>query len=564
MSGEYVAVAADANAPLLQPSAPGCNSVSAFVKANKLISGLFGAACFAGIVALAVVYGVSASNSNASQSPIQQVMLAAAWNGVDVSHAMSVTWVVMYGSNFSGVPPSPALSPATPINNIGNLPKNPRVYWGFNASGLRYSVGADMGNYTYNSNMTNGNIGYYTSPILLNATIGCTSIASSSTSINSKGVRAAPAVACLSPGQRFYYMVGDDANGWSQVYSSVALAAAGTPGVRLALIGDLGTTVNSAGTRDHVIANHVNPGPAPVPSGNNGSVTSAQPFTALLHIGDLSYADGTQVVWDTYGDLIQPLSSMLPWMNSVGNHEWFDFAGYSFTSYMARFRTPASQKSSGGFDATNLYYSFNTGLFHIVMLQGYCPQMSSTKTQPCLAAGTSQLNWLINDLATVDRVLTPWVVVNFHQPFMNSNTAHAIATEGLPMKNAIDDVLYQYKVDVVFSGHVHAYERCCRSYNYTCVADGPVYITIVDGGNREGLATGWVTPQPAWSIFRQASYGHGELTAVNSTHLYWAWHQNPDLAPTIADQTWVVKGVAGEVGPGITSAPTFKKDLRSQ
>jgi len=51
------------------------------------------------------------------------------------------------------------------------------------------------------------------------------------------------------------------------------------------------------------------------------------------------------------------------------------------------------------------------------------------------------------------------------------------------------------------------------------------HITIGDGGNREGLAAKWNSPQPAWSAFRQASYGHGELEVVNATALHWTWHQ---------------------------------------
>ncbi|CAF2168065.1 unnamed protein product [Brassica napus] len=49
-------------------------------------------------------------------------------------------------------------------------------------------------------------------------------------------------------------------------------------------------------------------------------------------------------------------------------------------------------------------------------------------------------------------------------------------------------------VDVVFSGHVHAYERSVRTQNLSSslpVKDqsAPVYITIGDGGNIEGLTT---------------------------------------------------------------------------
>jgi hypothetical protein len=41
-----------------------------------------------------------------------------------------------------------------------------------------------------------------------------------------------------------------------------------------------------------------------------------------------------------------------------------------------------------------------------------------------------------------------------------------------------------------------------------------VYITIGDGGNREGLATKWLAQTPV-SAYRMATYGHGELEVVN-------------------------------------------------
>ena len=145
------------------------------------------------------------------------------------------------------------------------------------------------------------------------------------------------------------------------------------------------------------------------------------------------------------------------------------------------------------------------------------------------------MEWLQKDLAGVDRAVTPWVVAVFHQPYVNSNTAHSINTEGAPMQAAVEDVLNQYQVDLVFSGHVHSYERSCQVYKYKCQAGAPWYITIGDGGNAEGLASTWVEPQPEWSLFRQASYGFGELRAVNSSTMEWRWHQNQDLLPVIAD-----------------------------
>lgn len=67
---------------------------------------------------------------------------------------------------------------------------------------------------------------------------------------------------------------------------------------------DLGTTSNSENTYAHILANPEN-------------------FSALVHVGDLSYADGDQPVWDTYGGLfsatqLQPRT--IPWMTGIGNH----------------------------------------------------------------------------------------------------------------------------------------------------------------------------------------------------------------------------------------------------
>lgn len=68
---------------------------------------------------------------------------------------------------------------------------------------------------------------------------------------------------------------------------------------------------------------------------------------------------------------------------------------------------------------------------------------------------------------------------------------------------------------------------------------GPVHITIGDGGNREGLATKYINPAPKISLFREASFGHGQFKVVNGTHAHWTWHRNDDDKPIVADQVWI-------------------------
>lgn len=43
-------------------------------------------------------------------------------------------------------------------------------------------------------------------------------------------------------------------------------------------------------------------------------------------------------------------------------------------------------------------------------------------------------------------------------------------------------------------------------------------------------------PQPNISVFREASFGHGQLRVVNASHAEWTWHRNDDAQP---DSTWI-------------------------
>jgi len=328
----------------------------------------------------------------------------------------------------------------------------------------------------------------------------------------------------LIPGNSiYYYRVGSVATGYSEIYSFKSNPGVGKA-VTFHLIGDLGQTVdNSVNTLKELVS-------------NEEALTTLS--GGIISMGDLSYANGNEPLWDSFANMKQFAAAQIPMSTTLGNHEWFDTAGYNFTAYRARYFNPPVN------GAKELYYSFNAGLVHWVMVAGYCPEMKTTSTQPCLAAGSPQMQWLEKDLGSVDRLVTPWVCVVFHEPYINSNTAHSMSTEGYPMQAAIESTLYKYEVDIVFSGHVHAYERSHQVYQYKNTPGAPWYITIGDGGNAEGLASGWIQPQPEWSAFRQASYGHGELNVVNATHAYWQWYQNADLTPLVPDSYWYVKGSA--------------------
>ena len=78
----------------------------------------------------------------------------------------------------------------------------------------------------------------------------------------------------------------------------------------------------------------------------------------------------------------------------------------------------------------------------------------------------------------------------------------------------------------MFSGHVHAYERTLPIYKRKNDPCGTTYITVGDGGNREGLSTVWAEPSPAWSAYRKSEYGFGYLTVQSPTVAEWTWHSD--------------------------------------
>ncbi|XP_048234819.1 purple acid phosphatase 18 [Ricinus communis] len=279
--------------------------------------------------------------------------------------------------------------------------------------------------------------------------------------------------------------------------------------ITFAVAGDLGQTGWTKSTLDHI---------------------KQCKYDVHLLPGDLSYADYMQHRWDTFGDLVEPLASARPWMVTEGNHEKeiIPFLMDGFQSYNSRWKMPFEESGS----SSNLYYSFEVAGAHVIMLGSYADYDEYS----------DQYNWLKADLAKVDRKKTPWLLVLFHVPWYNSNKAHQ--GEGDGMMVAMEPLLYAASVDVVLAGHVHAYERTKRVNNGRSDQCGAVHITIGDGGNKEGLAQKYKSPQPEWSVFREASFGHGELKLVNSTHAFWTWHRNDDDEPVRSDQIWITSLVS--------------------
>ena len=87
----------------------------------------------------------------------------------------------------------------------------------------------------------------------------------------------------------------------------------------------------------------------------------------------------------------------------------------------------------------------------------------------------------------------------------------------------LEPLMIQYHVNVVLTGHIHAYQRTDYvAYNST-TPTGPMHITIGAGGRKCDAPFKNKEPEK-WLMKRDASmYGYGRLVIENRTHAEWRW-----------------------------------------
>jgi Icc-related predicted phosphoesterase len=105
---------------------------------------------------------------------------------------------------------------------------------------------------------------------------------------------------------------------------------------------------------------------------------------------------------------------------------------------------------------------------------------------------SKQYQFLLDDLNSVDRSVTPWLVVCLHAPWYNTNAAHQREDEEVELRSLMEDLVHEYKVDLMYAGHVHAYERTHPVFKNLVTKGATTYLNVGDGGNREGPASTWV------------------------------------------------------------------------
>ncbi|EFA75326.1 hypothetical protein PPL_11402 [Heterostelium album PN500] len=261
------------------------------------------------------------------------------------------------------------------------------------------------------------------------------------------------------------------------------------------------------------------------------------PTWTVLHIGDISYARGYAFLWDYFQDSMAEVLGRAPYMVSIGNHEW-DYKNQSFNPSWSDYGTDSGGECGVPYNTRyhmtgaentperNLWYSFENGPIHFTVMSA----------EHDFLAGSPQYEWLKQDLASVDRTRTPWVVFSGHRPMYDS----ALPGDEIGLKTNlrlnIEPLLIEYDVNLCLWGHVHVYERMCGLNNGTCAQsdnDAPVHVLIGMAGNTYQVP--WTATdldngngheiQPDYSIFRAINYGYTRFYA-NTTSLYFEYVGN--------------------------------------
>jgi len=176
--------------------------------------------------------------------------------------------------------------------------------------------------------------------------------------------------------------------------------------------------------------------------------TAGQPVNGWLWLGDNAYSNGTdQEYQDKVFDVYPSQMKNIPLFPAPGNHDYAQ-CGYlspsALTTNFPYFNIFSLPNASG----TEKYYSADYGNVHLIALDSYGAHND---------ASSPMYTWLQADLAANDR---QWTIVYFHHPpYSKGSHDSDNSVEMVDMRTHIIPLLESYGVDLVLSGHSHAYER---------------------------------------------------------------------------------------------------------
>jgi len=161
----------------------------------------------------------------------------------------------------------------------------------------------------------------------------------------------------------------------------------------------------------------------------------------------------------------------------------------------------------------NAYYSFTLGPSKHIVLSSY----SSFRS------GSLQYDWLLSELKSVDRSVTPWLIVMLHCPLYTTFQTHHKELFTTEAQAILEPLFVENTVNIVFAGHIHAYMRTHPMAFSRRDPRGPIHIIQGNGGRqandryKSDAAEEWV------DVRDRSIFGYGTLELFNNTHAMWKW-----------------------------------------
>ncbi|EGK59709.1 metallophosphoesterase [Centipeda periodontii DSM 2778] len=201
---------------------------------------------------------------------------------------------------------------------------------------------------------------------------------------------------------------------------------------------------------------------------------------AVAIVGDLTDNGESAWHWRSFFEAMEAAGAPLarhPHIPVLGNHEYY---GLQWTAvppvrYLRTFALP----DNGSRDFRGHYYSFDLGAVHCMVLD---TQFLEAEERGA-ALRAEQMDWLRKDAAAST---APWKLVLMHKDILaygdyqvEQNTNHGISDVGQVFLDTFDHL----GIDLVVSGHVHAYRRRQMRARQTD-KNGTLYLLAGPAGNE--------------------------------------------------------------------------------
>ena len=204
-------------------------------------------------------------------------------------------------------------------------------------------------------------------------------------------------------------------------------------------------------------------------------------FRFIVHCGDIveSPGEGFGWQWHTFLSDIAPLAASRPYEVVLGNHD-----------------------ALGGRDSHGMFFDYAPPAYwRFLDYSGV--RFIVLSTEDSLEPGSPQYAWLSGALDSRPAE-TRFTVVAMHRPLLTHETAASHNNRAL--HNALEPLFTEKKVDIVFTGHVHAYEHLYFSG----------FDQVVTGGGGVLL---WKKPSPGPKTVKTETCWHFCAVDVKETEM---------------------------------------------